>query len=614
MPTFFPAALDTLTNPAPGPTGDSLDTGHAAQHGNANDAIEAIQARIGVTGSADPSSIDYRLSAAGDGAAINALTEKVTPVDADVIGLSDSAAVWVLKKLSWSSLKAALRAVFATLAGVAGGQTLTGGTAAGETLTLRSTAHATKGKILFGSTSAFDEETSAWGFGTTSPSAKVHVIDTAEQQRLGYAAANYLSTTVSCTGAVTYSATGGQYIFKGINSTATLGSDLVTNGAFTSDLSGWTDSGSSWSWVAGVAQHTPGSASTLSQNVTVTSGNTYQITIVISGRSAGSVSFTLGSVPMVDYSTTSAWSANGTFRRTLVATASGSVTLTITPTTAFDGAIDSISVQNVSLGSVMATQVFQNSDGSTGFQMRSGGSAQWNTFIGTDAGRSISNGYNNSVVGANALRAITTGSNNTAMGYASLNLCTIGSVNTAVGSSALVAVSTGLGNTAVGYNSSSAMTTATYNSAFGNNSLSLDVAGSYNVALGYACLYGMTGGANVVSVGAYAGRYIADGATANATCDNSVFVGYMTKALASGQTNQNVFGYNAVGLGSNTTVIGSSATVTFKAFGTPILTPAASSVPTVNGELTVEATSNTTLTFRLKGTDGTVRSASLTLA
>lgn len=39
-----------------------------------------------------------------------------------------------------------------------------------------------------------------------------------------------------------------------------------------------------------------------------------------------------------------------------------------------------------------------------------------------------------------------------------------------------------------------------------------------------------------------------------------------------------------------------------------------SSVPTVNGELTVEATSNTQLTFRLKGTDGTVRSASLTLA
>jgi hypothetical protein len=101
--------------------------------------------------------------------------------------------------------------------------------------------------------------------------------------------------------------------------------------------------------------------------------------------------------------------------------------------------------------------------------------------------------------------------------------------------------------------------------------------------------------------------------TANAACDNSTFIGYNTKPLASGQANQTVIGYNAVGLGSNTTVIGNTSTLTFKAFGTPILTPAASSVPTVNGELTVEATSNTSLTFRLKGTDGTVRSASLTL-
>lgn len=42
-------------------------------------------------------------------------------------------------------------------------------------------------------------------------------------------------------------------------------------------------------------------------------------------------------------------------------------------------------------------------------------------------------------------------------------------------------------------------------------------------------------------------------------------------------------------------------------------TPAATHTPTVNGELAVEMTSNTLLTFRLRGTDGTVRSATLTL-
>lgn len=614
MASIFPTALDTIPDAPISPVlGGSTPT-HPEMHDLLRDAIAAVEERIGVTDSNDTSTITNRLSAQGDGTAINAATSKATPVDADLVPLSDSAASWIKKKLSWANVKAALRAVFATLAGVAGGQTLTGGTAASETLTLRSTAHATKGKILFGSSSAFDEAANDWGFGTTSPSAKVHVVDTDEQLRLGYDAATYLSMTVSNLGAVTYSATGGQYIFKGIQSTATLGPELVTNGAFTSDLSSWTDSGSSWSWVAGTADHTPGSASTLSQNITVGVGNTYLIEVTISGRTTGSVQINLGAMVLTDYGTSISLTTNGVIKRTVVATSSGSVALTILPTSAFDGSIDLITVKTVTLGSVTATQVLQNSDGSTGTHMRSGGNSQWNTLIGYDAGRSILSGYNNTVVGANALRAVTTGLNNTALGYVALNLCTIGSVNTAVGSTSLQALSTGLGNTAVGYNSSSAMTTGIYNSAFGNNSLSLNVSGGYNVSMGYASLYNTTAGSNVTALGAYAGRYIADGSTANATCDNSTFIGYMAKAQASGQTNQTVIGYNAVGLGSNTSVIGNSATVTFKAFGTPIFTPAASFTPTVNGELSMEATSNTSVTIKLKGTDGVVRSAVLTLA
>ena len=43
-------------------------------------------------------------------------------------------------------------------------------------------------------------------------------------------------------------------------------------------------------------------------------------------------------------------------------------------------------------------------------------------------------------------------------------------------------------------------------------------------------------------------------------------------------------------------------------------TPASSVTPVDNGDLVIEATSNTSLTFRYKGSDGTVRSASLTLS
>ena len=58
MSTSFPGALDALTNPA---ATDGL-TGHAAQHANANDAIEALEAKVGVDNSTDPASLDYRVA------------------------------------------------------------------------------------------------------------------------------------------------------------------------------------------------------------------------------------------------------------------------------------------------------------------------------------------------------------------------------------------------------------------------------------------------------------------------------------------------------------------------------------------------------------------------
>jgi len=60
MATLFPTALDVLTNPHSGAPLHS--PGHADQHINANDAIEALEARVGITASADPLSHEYRLN------------------------------------------------------------------------------------------------------------------------------------------------------------------------------------------------------------------------------------------------------------------------------------------------------------------------------------------------------------------------------------------------------------------------------------------------------------------------------------------------------------------------------------------------------------------------
>jgi len=60
------------------------------------------------------------------------------------------------------------------LAGRLGGQTAVGGTASGNNLTLQSTSHATKGKIIFG-TSAYDEVNNRLGVGISSPVSAFHI-------------------------------------------------------------------------------------------------------------------------------------------------------------------------------------------------------------------------------------------------------------------------------------------------------------------------------------------------------------------------------------------------------------------------------------------------------
>jgi len=60
LATNFPNSLDTLTNPTS--TSSLSNPSHADQHKNANDAIEALQTKVGIDGSNDTNSIDYKIS------------------------------------------------------------------------------------------------------------------------------------------------------------------------------------------------------------------------------------------------------------------------------------------------------------------------------------------------------------------------------------------------------------------------------------------------------------------------------------------------------------------------------------------------------------------------
>ena len=65
MAINYPTTLDTLTNPTGNDRVDTVD--HAGQHADANDALEALEAKVGANSSAVTSSHDYKLSGVADG-------------------------------------------------------------------------------------------------------------------------------------------------------------------------------------------------------------------------------------------------------------------------------------------------------------------------------------------------------------------------------------------------------------------------------------------------------------------------------------------------------------------------------------------------------------------
>lgn len=81
------------------------------------------------------------------------------------LGLGTLATLSSLSHGALTSLAVDDHTQYALLAGRAGGQTLIGGTNSGDDLTLQTTSNATKGRIIFGSLSGFEESTGQLGIG-----------------------------------------------------------------------------------------------------------------------------------------------------------------------------------------------------------------------------------------------------------------------------------------------------------------------------------------------------------------------------------------------------------------------------------------------------------------
>ena len=213
-----------------------------------------------------------------------------------------------------------------------------------------------------------------------------------------------------------------------------------------------------------------------------------------------------------------------------------------------------------------------------------------NTAVGFWSLKSNTSGSNNTGLGYYALNANTTGTDNTAVGNNSL-LSNTGSYNTSVGSNALNANTSGQRNVAFGYGANQTNTTGNNNSAIGYGALSSSTA-SDNTAIGYTAGNAITSGARNIFIGSLAGNYYSAGLTNNTTGLNSVMIGYDVRPLGNGDSNEIVLsGYNGtggtVGLGSNTTLIGNSATTATQIMGALTLPNTTASTSSTTGALIV---------------------------
>jgi hypothetical protein len=283
-----------------------------------------------------------------------------------------------------------------------------------------------------------------------------------------------------------------------------LGSELLTTGS--SDAS-WTGT----SFATGYT-HVAGSTTTLTSTLAGVVNNFYQITYTVTGRTTGSFTVAFGGFTSGNLTVTGAVGPRATTTDTLV----------ITPTSDFNGTIV-LSIRIITASSASVT--FNSSAGTTTNQIRIS-SIGSNTFIGLNAGRNNTTGVNNSFFG------VSSGQNNT----------------------------TGVTNSFFGINSGLFNTTGLANSFFGGGSGQNGVTGSENTGIGVNSGQNNTTGSGNTFIGSNSGRFIANGSTALTLINNSVFLGASSRANADNETNQIVIGHTAIGLGTNTTVIGNSST------------------------------------------------------
>ena len=178
------------------------------------------------------------------------------------------------------------------------------------------------------------------------------------------------------------------------------------------------------------------------------------------------------------------------------------------------------------------------------------------TCIGAAAGKGNA-GAGAVLIGYNA-GFYQTSSLGVAIGYGA-GMNQTGDLNVGVGKFANYA-NTGYGSVAIGGGALSNSCSGARNTAVGSDCLDACTTGANNTAVGAHSLGELTTGASNVAVGGYAGDLLTTGS-------DNVILGFEADVAAAGNDNSIVIGKGAVGLGTNTTVIGVAATTAATIYG-----------------------------------------------
>ena len=183
----------------------------------------------------------------------------------------------------------------------------------------------------------------------------------------------------------------------------------------------------------------------------------------------------------------------------------------------------------------------------------------------------LGNGFNlTNVALGNALQNCTPdastgdGQYNLGIGAGSLNAITIGISNTAVGANSLLYGQTcsqniAIGDTAMGGNPATPQTGTGYNIAIGNSSCNFLTTNTNVIGIGRDSFASLNAGNSSIAIGLNAGKF-AISTTPLTNTTNSIYIGQGSKAsAATGNTNEIAIGSTALGLGSNTVVLGNTS-------------------------------------------------------